>query len=138
MMVEIIETQKILNLVSEHPVMSRSLRQKEASLKAQLDNVSVNQKETNLVLLTTEESKTLTGVLKGILLESWKFDFMDEQGTIITGSIDETLTEEQVTNFNTRYFNKACKVILKEGKVLFKNGRERISYVLSGIEPIEA
>jgi hypothetical protein len=53
-------------------------------------------------------------------------------------NIDETLSDEQVTNFNTRYFNKACKAILKEGNVLFKNGRERISYILSGIEPIEA
>ena len=84
--------------------------------------------------ITTEIPKTINGVLKGILLESWKFDFVDEAGTTITGRIDENLSEEQVSNYITSYFNKPCKAILKEGKVLFKNGRERISYILSSIE----
>lgn len=83
---------------------------------------------------TTEYERTVNGVLKGILLESWKFDFIDEGGKTITGRIDENLTEDQVTNFITHYFNKPCKAILKEGKVLFKNGSERISYILSSIE----
>jgi hypothetical protein len=84
--------------------------------------------------ITKEESKTIKGILKGILLESWKFDFIDEQENAITGRINETLTEEQVSNFIANYFNKSCKAILKEGKVLFKNGRERISYTLMNIE----
>lgn len=84
--------------------------------------------------ITTEAPKTVSGTLKGILLESWKFDFIDEQGNTITGRIDENLTEEQVSEFITKYFNKSCKALLKEGKVLFKNGRERISYILTSIE----
>lgn len=84
--------------------------------------------------ITTEAPKTVNGVLKGILLESWKFDFMDEEGNTITGRIDENLTEEQVSEFITKHFNKPCKALLKEGKVLFKNGRERISYILTAIE----
>ena len=84
--------------------------------------------------IATEETKTVAGVLKGILLESWKFDFIDEKGATITGRIDENLTENQVSAFMVSYFNKSCKAVLKEGKVLFKNGRERISYILSSIE----
>ncbi len=84
--------------------------------------------------ITSELPKTITGILKGILLESWKFDFIDEQGKIITGRIDENLTEEQVSKFITDFFNKSCKAVLKEGKVLFKNGSERVSYILSNIE----
>ncbi|OIR07659.1 hypothetical protein GALL_103240 [mine drainage metagenome] len=83
---------------------------------------------------TTENSKTINGVLKGILLESWKFDFIDDASNTITGRIDENLTEDQVSSYITNYFNKTCKAVLKEGKVLFKNGRERISYILSSIE----
>jgi hypothetical protein len=83
--------------------------------------------------ITTEKPKTITGVLKGILLESWKFDFTDDAGSTITGRIDENLTNEQVSGYISTYFNKPCKAVLKEGKVLFKNGRERISYILSSI-----
>jgi len=82
----------------------------------------------------TESQKTVNGALKGILLKSWKFDFMDETGTVLTGKIDENLTEDQAGDYLADYFNKSCKAVLKEGKVLFKNGRERISYILSSIE----
>ena len=86
--------------------------------------------------ITTETPKTIIGTLKGILLESWKFDFIDENGKSITGRIDENLSEEIVSDFNTNFFNKTCKAVLKEGKVLFKNGTERISYILSNIEKL--
>lgn len=84
--------------------------------------------------ITTEKEKTIYGVLKGVLLESWKFDFIDNEGNTLTGRIDENLTEEQVSNYISLYFNKSCKAMVKEGKVLFKNGRERISYTLQAIE----
>ncbi len=84
--------------------------------------------------VTTEDEKKVRGVLKGILLESWRFDFVDDSGNTITGRIDENLTEDQVSDYLTNYFNKNCKALFKEGKVLFKNGRERISYILSSIE----
>lgn len=84
--------------------------------------------------ITSEEETTVKGVLKGFLLESWKFDFIDEAGKTITGRIDENLTQDKVSEYFTSYFNKPCQAVLKEGKVLFKNGRERISYILSSIE----
>ncbi len=85
--------------------------------------------------ITTEKEITARGILKGILLDSWKFDFMFSDGKTITGNIDEGLTEAQVSKFITKYFNKQCNAFLKEGKVLFKNGREKISHVLVSIEP---
>lgn len=84
--------------------------------------------------ITEEKEISLRGVLKGMLLESWKFDFVAEDGTAITGRLDEELTEAQVGVYNTTYFNKPCQAKLKEGKVLFKNGRERKTYVLMSIE----
>lgn len=84
--------------------------------------------------VTQEDEKKINGILKGILLESWKFDFVDDQGKTITGRIDENLTEDEVSEYITNYFNKECTASFKEGKVLFKNGRERISYILSSIE----
>ena len=84
--------------------------------------------------ITEETIITVHGTLKGILLESWKFDFLDEQDNLITGSIDEDLTEEIVSDFIKIFFNNSCKAILKEGRVLFKNGREHKSYILTSIE----
>lgn len=83
--------------------------------------------------ITNEGDKKITGILKGVLLESWKFDFIDAFGKTITGRLDENLTEEQVSETFSKYFNKNCTAILKEGKVLFKNGRERVSYTLVSI-----
>jgi hypothetical protein len=84
---------------------------------------------------TQEEEIALNGISKGILLDSWRFDFAIDSGPTITGTIDESLTEDQLEALNNLYFNKPCRAILRKGKVLFKNGRERISYVLLNIEP---
>jgi len=84
--------------------------------------------------LTTENEESVSGVLKGILLESWRFDFIDNDGKTITGKIDENLTEDQVSDYITHFFNRPCVAKLKEAKVLFKNGRERISHILTSVE----
>ncbi|NJK96114.1 MAG: hypothetical protein HC905_15450 [Bacteroidales bacterium] len=84
--------------------------------------------------ITTEDEITIAGTLKGILLESWRFDFVDEQGNTMTGRIDENLTEDQVSNYIAAYFNRKCKASFRIGKVFFKNGRERVTYTLSAIE----
>jgi hypothetical protein len=76
------------------------------------------------------------GVLKGILLESWRFDFVDENGNAITGRIDETLTEANVSNY-IHFFNKRCRATLNETLVVFKNGREKKNYVLQNVRSID-
>lgn len=84
--------------------------------------------------ITTEDEESISGVLKGILLESWRFDFINEEGKTITGKIDENLTEDQVSEYNAHFFNKPCIAKLKKAKVLFKNGREKISHILSSVD----
>lgn len=84
--------------------------------------------------IATENDKSISGVLKGILLESWRFDFITLEGMTITGKLDENLTEDQVSEYNVQFFNKSCIANLKEAKVLFKNGRERITHILTSIE----
>lgn len=85
--------------------------------------------------VTTENIKTIQGTFKGILLESWRFDFRDNNGNTITGDISGHVSERQANEYMSKYFNKECSAVLKEGKVLFKNGRERISYTLQSLEP---
>ena len=84
---------------------------------------------------TWETTETMAGVLKGMLVDSGKFDFTDDFGNAITGTIDKALTKDEVSKYVLTYFKRPCTAVLKVEKVLFKNGREKVSYTLLSIEP---
>ena len=75
--------------------------------------------------ITSESEVEVAGILKGVLLESWRFDFLTEDGLTMGGKIHQDLTEEQVTDINLRFFNKRCLASVLRTTVLFKNGRAR-------------
>jgi hypothetical protein len=83
--------------------------------------------------ITSDDTVELTGVFKGVLLESWKFDFVTDENHSVGGKIDENLTEEQVIALNREFFNERCCASLLKTTVLFKNGRVRSSYTLKGL-----
>jgi hypothetical protein len=83
--------------------------------------------------MTTDDTISQIGTLKGVLLESWRFDFVTEENHNIGGKIDENLTEQQVAVLNSEFFNKRCIATLVKTTVLFKNGRVRTTYVLKGL-----
>ena len=83
--------------------------------------------------ITSDEAVEMAGVLKGVLLESWKFDFVTDENHSVGGKIDENLTEEQVIGLNREFFNERCLAALLKTTVLFKNGRVRTSYTLTGL-----
>ena len=84
--------------------------------------------------ITRPEEVEISGVFKGVLLESWKFDFVTEENHSVGGKIDENLTEEQVVALNRQFFNERCVASLLKTTVLFKNGRVRTTYILKGLE----
>lgn len=86
--------------------------------------------------ITNEETIEVPGVLKGVLLESWKYDFVSRDGHSLGGKIDENLTQEEVVEMNREHFNKSAKATLQKTTVLFKNGRARTTYQLLRIEPL--
>jgi len=83
--------------------------------------------------ITSEEPVELAGVFKGVLLESWKFDFVTDDNHSAGGKIDENLTEEQVIALNREFFNERCQASLLKTTVLFKNGCVRTTYTLKGL-----
>jgi hypothetical protein len=85
---------------------------------------------------TTVEIK-IKGVFKGVLLESWRFDFLNEDGHKISGKIDENLTPEQIAKLSAEFFNQRCLAILDKTTVVFKNGRERTTHVLKDLQSID-
>ncbi|HKP46831.1 MAG TPA: hypothetical protein VJT50_09540 [Pyrinomonadaceae bacterium] len=88
--------------------------------------------------ITNEELITIPGVFKGVLLESWRYDFVSHDNHSVGGKIDQNLTEEQVVELNRDFFNKPCVASLSKTTVLFKNGRVRTTYVLRDIKPVSA
>jgi hypothetical protein len=87
--------------------------------------------------ITKEEPVEEAGVLKGVLLESWRFDFVTSNELTIGGKIHENLTEEQVVQLNSKFFNQSCLASLVKTTVLFKNGRIRTTYTLGGLRDLE-
>ena len=88
--------------------------------------------------ITKPEEIEVSGVFKGVLLESWKFDFVTDEQFSIGGRIDDKLTEEQVVAMNRKFFNERCVASLLKTTVLFKNGRVKSTYTLRGLEPRRA
>jgi hypothetical protein len=86
--------------------------------------------------ITNEDSIVITGVFKGVLLDSWRFNFATEDNHSLAGKISENLTEEQVVALNKQFFNERCKASLTKTTVLFKNGRERTTHTLEALETI--
>ena len=86
--------------------------------------------------ITNDEQVKLPGVFKGVLLESWKFDFVTDENHSVGGKIDENLTEEQVIALNREFFNGRCLASLLKTTVLFKNGRVRTTHTLKGLETL--
>ena len=86
--------------------------------------------------ITRDDDIQVPGVFKGVLLESWKFDFVTEDNHEIAGKIDDNLTEDQVVQLNREYFNQPCVSSFLKTVVLFKNGRVRTTHVLKGLSPL--
>jgi hypothetical protein len=83
--------------------------------------------------LTRDKEIHISGVFRGTLLDSWRFNFIAEDGQKISGKIDENLTDEEAKNLTIQYLNKRCRASFVETTVDFKNGRERITYILQDI-----
>jgi hypothetical protein len=87
--------------------------------------------------ITNDETIQLSGVFKGVLLESWRFDFVTDDNLSVGGRIAESLAENDVIEMNREFFNGRCLASLSRTTVRFKNGRVRTTYTLQGLQPLE-
>lgn len=87
--------------------------------------------------VTDEQEMEIEGVFKGVLLESWRFDFVNTSGRKITGKLDEEITQEEAVAMGRDFLNADCTGDFVKTTVVFKNGRERTSYVLRDIRGAE-
>ncbi|QES93100.1 hypothetical protein F0358_10480 [Empedobacter brevis] len=87
--------------------------------------------------ITTDENITIKGIFRGVLLDSGKFEFTDENENKISGYFDESINEDKITELNFEYFNKHCVLELKKIKRNFLSGKARTYYTLIDIHPID-
>jgi hypothetical protein len=83
--------------------------------------------------ISNTESVEMAGVFKGVLLESWRFDFVTDDGHKISGKVDDELSAEQVADLSREFFDRRCKALCEETTVVFRNGRKRTTHVLKGL-----
>lgn len=126
---------QFLNVVSSDKA---GLTIESGGMRSTLEVEDVQRAYQRVADVTTKQSDIeIKGILKGILLESWKFDFTDEDDKTITGSISGDLSEEEVTNFIVTFFNKKCLATFQLTTVNLSNGRIKESFLLKMIQPIE-
>jgi len=77
-----------------------------------------------------EKNITVKGIFKGILLDSGRFESLDNEGRLIKGIISEDITEDIATQYNKEFTNEECMIEILETVTLFKNERNKTSYEL--------
>jgi len=79
-----------------------------------------------------EENETvIEGVLRGILLDSGKFEMTSsESGELISGIINPDIPEETRFEYDRKFLNKTCQVLLQVNRTIFVSGKEKTSYEL--------
>lgn len=118
---EISEEHSVLKMESG----SYGLEISEERVKLAFDRVdSTSNEETEIFI---------EGILRGVLLDSGRFEISSEIGNI-SGLINEELTEEQLIEFDKNYLNKSCRIHLRTQVITFKTGKEKVTYELINIE----
>lgn len=74
------------------------------------------------------------GILRGILLDSGKFEIIDSNGNQISGIIDPEISEEQLIEYYEKYLNIPCRIHLVVHRISFITGKEKTSYELIEIK----
>lgn len=81
-----------------------------------------------------EDEIFVLGTLRGILLDSGKFEMVDIDGNPISGNVGKELEEEEIIAYDKEFLNQLCRIHLKTLKIIYKTGNEKTSYQLIGIE----
>jgi hypothetical protein len=111
------------------------LRLESGDFRCTMDPIQANEAFNRVAgTITNDETLSVSGVFRGVLLEAWRFNFLTEDNHSIGGKIDESLTEEQVIALNREFFNERCVAEFLKTTVLFKNGHVRTTYTLKGLQ----
>lgn len=144
---QLIDTRRMKDLAGEHPLMSLAIGEREDELeryiealplgcdyRCTMDPIRAGEAYERVAATVTDTQEIqLPGVFKGMLLESWRFDFVTRDGHKISGKIEDDLAPERAAELNRQFFNLPALATLDKTTVLFKNGRERTTHTLKNL-----
>lgn len=83
---------------------------------------------------TENETITLAGVFRGVLPDSWKFDFVPDGQSLISGALAEAVTEAEAEAMVPHY-GKRCRATLTTTRFRTLGRLSRPTYELLKLEP---
>jgi hypothetical protein len=83
-----------------------------------------------------ETEEIISGTFRGLLLDSSKFEIVDDGGKTISGFLSEDLPEDQLVEYEKTYINQRCKIHLRTHRTEFKTGTIKTDYELLEITSI--
>ena len=117
-------------IASEHSI----LRIESGDLGIEIPEANVTEAFERVNATTSEDEKiSITGTLRGFLLDSGLFQIVDEEGISISGFIGEELNEEEIIAYDREFLNRVCQIHLCTYTTTFKTGKRKVSYELLGI-----
>lgn len=81
-----------------------------------------------------ENEFAIQGVFRGILLDSGRFEILDDNRKKLSGFISPDLSEDELILYDQNFLNEECQITLREHKTTFKTGNEKIEYELLEIK----
>lgn len=123
----------------------KAISDENSILKIQSNELYTEINSENISLAYERVSKTIneetdlviSGIFKGLLLESAKFEIISSTGDYISGFISPDLNEETLIDYQKEFLNKEAQFLLSKNETRFKNGNLKISYELKEILPTQ-
>ena len=81
-----------------------------------------------------ETPVVIKGIFKGILLDSGKFEIINDEGQPIKGDVDDSLDTDILTKYNKEFTNEECTIHLQENLTIFNENKLILKYVLLQIK----
>ena len=82
------------------------------------------------VAVDDESDLIINGTFRGLLLESGRFEVLDEEGRVLSGFVTEDLNEETLIHYEKSFVNKVCEIHLRVHETEFKTGNRKKDYEL--------
>lgn len=85
---------------------------------------------------TTEQEVEIEGTFMGALVESGKFEYLDEENKLKHGRFSEDIEADDITQMVRRFTNSRCRMYLLKHVISSSNGKKREVLELLSIRPL--
>lgn len=115
-----------------------SLRLESGSLSVKMNREQVQQAAERVAAVTTKPEKIeLNGEFRGATLDTWRFDFRNENGILISGKLSADVSEDEAAAMNQLTARK-CIGQFERVQVISKGGVLKERYELISLKPWDA